>query len=351
MDYCLFFACDLRRANMRKASLIRADLRGACLRGASLTGADLSDADLREGSFATYDPKKGLNFTNKGTAWVEGGGGVDMRGVMLASANLTGVIATNSNFSDADMTRTIFIRGDLSGANLSGADLSLADLSQCVLKNVNMRNAVMVKTVIDYSSLQNVDMTGALTDKPAGKTFEALPLPLDDLRNLHGLWLSSKSTKGRRLDLSHFDLRDAPSFAKQDLTMIIAEHSVWLGQSLAQANIQASQFKNSDLRSCNFGSADMRGSDFSNCNLTGSKFRDVRLEPLLLDNQRFLKSNFSGTNLRHADFTNANLHDVNFANADLSYADFTGADVADTNFTGAKLDDAKINPGKISATA
>ena len=66
-------------------------------------------------------------------------------------------------------------------------------------------------------------MTGALTDKPAGKTLNQLPMPLDKLVALHKEWLDSEGEKGTRLDLSGYDLRKAKPFGKADLTMFIAE--------------------------------------------------------------------------------------------------------------------------------
>jgi uncharacterized protein YjbI with pentapeptide repeats len=343
LDYCQFYACDMRRANMRGASLVRADLRGARLRGASLTGANLSDADLRAGSFATYDSKSGVHFTNRGTAWIENSGVVDLRGVSLASANLSGVVATNSNFEDADLQKATFIHGDLSGANLSGANLSGADLSLCVMKNVILRSAVLIGTVVDPTNLINADMTGALTDKPAGKTLDQLPLSLEEMLKTHKRWLNTRGSQGQRLDLSGFDLRTILPLTKEDLTMIISEHAIWYGQNLSYADIQAAQFRFSDMRYCNFEAADLRGTDFMKATLTGAQFNKVHLEPLLLENKRYLKSNFSGAALCYADFRDASLRDVDFSNADLSFADFTGADVKGANFNNAILEEAKYD--------
>ena len=58
----------------------RADLAGAQLSRVDFGGADLTDADLREGSFASYDPKKGLSFSGDSAVWKDGLGGVDLRG-------------------------------------------------------------------------------------------------------------------------------------------------------------------------------------------------------------------------------------------------------------------------------
>jgi uncharacterized protein YjbI with pentapeptide repeats len=86
------------------------------------------------------------------------------------------------------------------------------------------------------------------------------------------------------------------------------------------------------MRNCNFESADLRGSHFSKANLTGSKFYKALFEPLVLEDKRVLRTNFSGASLRYTDFTSANLRDADFSGADLSFADFTGADIHGANF-------------------
>ena len=347
LDYCQFFAADCRNANFREASMVRADLRGACLRGAVMSNADLTDADMREGSFAFYDPEKGLSFASDNPEWKEGSGGVDMRGATLSSAKLSGAIATNSNFSDANLSKVTFARGDLSGANLSGANLVGADMSSCVLKNVNLRGANLVGVKMDVSGLVNVDMSGALTDKPMGMTIAELKIPLEELVGAHKLWLESKGANGQRMDLQGYDLRSIPHFGRVDLTMFLAEESVWQGFDFSRMNIQASRFGKSDLRACSFDAADMRGSHFHKTNMVGSKLRKAFLNPLMLEgSNRILKSNFSEANLRYADFTGANLREVDFSGADISFADFSGADITGADFHDAVTENAKIDLGK-----
>ena len=342
LDFCLMYACDLRKTNFHNASLIRADLRGACLRGAVMAGADLTSADLREGSFATFDPEKGLSFISESEAWKGGTGGVDMRGANLGSVKLSGAIATNSNFEDANLSKSVIVHGNLSGANLTGANLSGADLSQCEMRDVNLRGANLTGTLVDYSGLVNVDMTGALTDKPAGMTTENHEKTLEEMIRLHQAWLKSKGSEGQKLDLSGHDLRNAPSLVGANLTMLLAEKTVWYGLDLSQVNLQAAQLGEGDFRNCNFTGADLRGSQFKNCNMVGARCIRARLEPLQLDGNRELKTVFVGATLRYADFSQANLRDVNFTDADLSFANFSDANLRGTIFTNAKLHEAKI---------
>jgi len=344
LDYAVFYACDLRKANFTNASLIRADLRGACLRGAVMAGANLMEADLREGSYAKYDPDKGLTFTSDSEAWQEGTGGVDLRGANLGSVKLSGAIAINSNFEDANLSKSTIIRGNLSGANLAGANLAGADLSQCELKNVNLRGANLSGTLMDFSNLENVDLSGALTDKPTGHILSDPKPMLEEMIKNHQLWLKTQGEEGEKLDLSDHDLRNLVGLNGANFTMLVAERSVWYSHDLSRINLQAAMLRGSDFRHCMFTNADLRGSNFSKCNMVGSKFLRARLEPLFFDGSRLLKTSFAGANLRYSDFTNAVLRDVDFSGADLSFSIFTGSDTTGANFSKAIMQDTRIRP-------
>jgi uncharacterized protein YjbI with pentapeptide repeats len=344
LDYAVLYACDLRKANFSKSSLVRADLRGACLRGAIMAGANLTEADLREGAYATFDPEKGLTFASDSQAWQEGTGGVDMRGANLGSVKLSGAIAINSNFEDANLSKSTIIRGNLSGANLAGANLAGADLSQCELKNVNLRGANLSGTMMDYSNLENVDLAGALTDLPSGHTLSEKGIPIEEMIRLHQLWLKTQGDDGKKLNLSDYDLRNAPNLGGYNLTMIVAERCIFYGHDFSGASLQAANLRSSDFRHCIFKCADLRGSNFSKCNMVGAKFISAHLEPLYFDNNRTLRTNFSGVNLRYADFSGATLIEVDFSGADLSFANFKGANTTGSIFTGAITSDAALIP-------
>ncbi len=311
-----------------------------------MAGADLTGADLREGSFATYDPEKGLSFISDGDAWTDGSGGVDMRGANLGSVKLSGAIAINSNFADANLGKAKIIGGDMSGANLAGANLAGADLSMCKLQNVNLRGANLAGAMMDFSNLKNVDMTGALTNQPIGPTLSQLELPLDELLRLHRAWLKSNGIEGKRLDLSGYDLRDAPNMRGADLTMLIAENTTWHEQDFSNANLQAAQLKGGSFRNCNFTGADLRGTNFTDAIMVNSCFRNVRAEPLLLEgSKRTLKTNFSGAALRFTEIMQANLSEANFTKTDLCSANLSDSIITGADFSGALLTDAKMPKG------
>ncbi|MGE0109516.1 MAG: pentapeptide repeat-containing protein [Bdellovibrionales bacterium] len=342
LECTVFYACDLRNANFTESNLSRADLRGACMRGAIMAGANMEEADLREGSYAKYDPDKGLTFTSDSKVWKEGTGGADMRGANLASVKLAGTIAINSNFEDANLTKSTIVRGNLSGANLKGADLSHADLSQCELENVNLEGANLVGVKMDFSNLKDVNLEGVLTDRAMGETLDSQKVPLEELLEMHQVWIKTHGGQGAKLDLSRYDLRSGPSLVGANLTMLIAEHAIWYGRDLSRVSLQAALVRQGDFRQCIFRNADLRGSNFSKSNMVNAKFFNARLEPLMFEGGRSLKTSFKDANLRYANFSGADLRYVDFTGADLTAAILTDAHVKETIFDKAILTDAKM---------
>lgn len=343
LDYAVLYACDLRDANFTNASMVRADLRGSCMRGAIMAGANMAEADLREGSYATFDPDKGLTFTSESKVWKEGVGGVDMRGANLSAVKLSGAIAINSNFEDANLSKSTIIRGNLSGANLAGANLAGADLSQCELKDVNLRGANLTGVLMDFSNLVNVDMAGALTDQPMGQTIDKQPIPLEELIKLHQVWLKTQGADGQKLDLSDHDLRSAPSLVGANLTMLTAERTVWYGRDLSNISLQAALLRGGDFRHCNMTQGDFRGTNFSNANMVGAKFIKAHFEPLYFEGGRALRTSFNGANLRYTDFSGADLRNADFTGADLSSANLAGAQMEGADFSKAIMKDVKVD--------
>lgn len=47
-------------------------------------------------------------------------------------------------------------------------------------KNVSLRGANLTGAMMDFSNLENVDLSGALTDKPMGQTVDMQDVPLEE---------------------------------------------------------------------------------------------------------------------------------------------------------------------------
>ncbi|MCL9760237.1 NACHT domain-containing NTPase, partial [Frankia sp. AiPa1] len=63
---------------------------------------------------------------------------LDLRGISLAGADLTGAVLRDVDLSDADLTATTLVRAEILDSSLRGADLSRADLTGTVLRHCDL---------------------------------------------------------------------------------------------------------------------------------------------------------------------------------------------------------------------
>lgn len=113
--------------DLRGLDLSGANLTGAYLRGADLTGAVLSRANLTGASLP--DSK--------------------LYGADLSLANLTDTFLGRANLSDAHLTGALLSRSDLYGANLSNADLRRAYLVGADLSSASLAGAYMTGLALE----------------------------------------------------------------------------------------------------------------------------------------------------------------------------------------------------------
>src|SRR3569623_645599 len=198
--------CNLQNTRMDTATLFGADLQASGLRNADLTGADMFEADLREGVLAAADPKVGFRR-------IEAGGGNrvgDAQGAKLIGANLersklSGVIAVKADYTDAVLKEARLVRANLKQATMKGCDLSGADLSGADLGGAALRDAVLVGAKTLSWNVQNANMVGALTDKPAG--IAATSMPYKTMIQDHARWCESGGEQGTPSVFDGADLR------------------------------------------------------------------------------------------------------------------------------------------------
>ncbi|MEM7726249.1 MAG: pentapeptide repeat-containing protein [Cyanobacteria bacterium P01_A01_bin.45] len=150
----------MNRANFSRAVLKRANLNSARLISANLSSAQLSDADLRNAVLENAS----LTGADLGNA--------KFNEADLHSARLGRVIATGAQFSSANLTKTDWQGGDLSGAYFDGANLSDSNLSgtrltrtilrSANLENANLRNADLSLADLTGANLTNADFQGVI---------------------------------------------------------------------------------------------------------------------------------------------------------------------------------------------
>lgn len=230
------------------------DLAGENLRGLDLHGIDLSSADLRGAK---------LNSTN-------------LSGANLSSANLSGADATNMNASNTDMTYANLDFSLLGGSNLAGAYLGGSSMN--------------------YTSISQVDVTGATIDPWYYEHLNGHGLvgsPNGLPRNwavLRGVLVGPHcSTEGG--DLSGLDLRG------YDLS-----HSYLGGTNFAGANLSGANFTDVD-----FGGSNLQGADLSDAVITYGSARYADFSGATLDRVFFYRVNFEYASMQNASLSGTSI--------------------------------------------
>jgi uncharacterized protein YjbI with pentapeptide repeats len=349
-----FFACDLRNARLENANFTRADFRGAFVAGANLTGADLKDADLREGKVMERGDKGTLTQKATSPTYRESAGRTIFTGAKLTETDMSGARAAAADFSDADLSGVIVKDADFSGVNFEGANLSDADFTGSVLTNANLKSSIMSGTVLAMTETGGANLSEALTDVAIGSTLDALEKTLAELLEEHTAWIASAGKKGKRLDLSGYDMRAEPKLKTYPLTAIKAVGANFLAQDLQGLEAQSALLDRADFRDCKMQGADLRGSSFKHALFSRADLSDANLSPLQFAAEggatRLQRVNLSGANLRYCILRGANLCDAIMMGVDLSYAVLIDCDLRRADLTGAILTGADLTDCLMSGT-
>ncbi|MAF98946.1 MAG: hypothetical protein CMH26_09950 [Micavibrio sp.] len=339
-----FYGCDLRHANMRHSDLQRADLRGAYLAGANLTNANMSGIDLGEGIIMTRS-KNGTMVERPRLAG-EGGRTV-LTGAKLGHSTLDHARAAAAIFTDADLSGVSFYGANLEGADFEGANLTGSDLSGANLERVNMRACILTKAKLFDTERRGLDLTDSITDHAIGATIENLGRPLEELLEMHTLWIATSGKKGHQLDLSGYDLRDARNLKNYPLTAVMCIGANFLGQDMRHSELQSGVFDRSDFRDCRFNYADLRASSYKHAKFVRANLDGAKLNALEIQRgggeTYMARTDLSGANLRFASLKEADLRDSILMGVDLRDADLRGADLRRADFTGALIDYTKFD--------
>lgn len=332
LDHANLFGVDLQGADLTDASLRRADLRAACLRGANLTGADMFEADLREGAIATADREKGLRILEHLNRAGEASGAI-LAGANLERSRLSGVMALKADFSDAILKDAKLVRANLKQANMSGANMAGADLSGADLAGADLRDVILVGAKTFAWNVSQADMTGVLTDKPAGTA--VADLPYKEMIREHARWCETGGVEGKPSVFDNADLRALETIRGFNLTALSAKGAVFYGLDMEGVQLQGAMLAGCDLRACNLRRADLRGARLAGAKLAGADLRDAQMGPLLIGADRLLPADLTGANLKGADCARADMRQAMLVGADLSRANFVNATLRQANLTNA----------------
>ena len=176
---------------------------------------------LRRGAreWNDYSEKQGFNFPNYPDLR-----NADLQRLDLTGVNLTRALLTGCNFRGADLSLAILRGANLGGAELSSTKFIAADLREAHLNDVRLTLAEMQYAKLESALLINADLWGVkLTQAKMHKAELARASVWEtDLRGAQmthmNLWRASiVKSKLQEVDLSGSDMRLA-SFSEVDLT-------------------------------------------------------------------------------------------------------------------------------------
>lgn len=202
--------------------------------------------------------------------------GRNLTGVNLTDAFLGGQYALanpprvskfiRTNFTRANLTRTDFGYGNLTGANLTRASLSQTGLSKANLTGANLTGANFWNTQFDYANLTRANLTKMrFIGKNANLARPHFRNAILVNANLTGVKLGIDPRFGGG-GTTFLDLAYA-NFTRADLT----------GASLTGANAAVANFTRANLTNVDFRGANLAGANFTRANLTGANFLGVNL--------------------------------------------------------------------------
>jgi alpha-amylase len=155
---------DLSLADLSYAKLEDLNLRGAKIGGANLQGADLTNVNLEKAHlvFSLSDSSSG-NTVRKP---------VNLREAKLNKANLTGVDLSTANVEFAELREAVLISSklnktslkgsDMTDAQLGGANLLGADLSKTTLVRASFIRADLRQVTLKEAIFKDTDITGSI---------------------------------------------------------------------------------------------------------------------------------------------------------------------------------------------
>lgn len=204
--------------------------------------------------------------------------GLDLEGVCLYRANLTGAQLEGSNLQGADLRKADLSDAQLPEASIAGANLAGARLDGATLDDANLFGASLEGTSLRRASLQRAT---ASSIKASGAWLTEADLRGAALTNAHlnGAWLSRADLRQARLletDLSYANLDDA------DLTAAELNGARLREASLKRAKLAGTKVVYSDLSRARLEGASLRGADLTASKLVGASILGAHLDDAVL---------------------------------------------------------------------
>jgi len=277
----------LEQVNFKGASLKGANLSKSIMARANLEDADLSGANLAEANVGGVHAHW-TNFTDtnlKGAKLSKGDfTDADFTRAELEDVESLEIVANGTNFAEAHMPTMKFIESELKGTKFPKADLGTTVFMDCDIKDADFSEAGMNRCAFADVRLTNVRFDGA--------------------------------------DLT------SSCFAATDPEKAWMKDVRFRGANLTQCNFQGMKMQGTDLNgatleNANFGGADLSGADLSHAYAKSAQFRKARLAGARLDKINLMEGSLAKAYIVNASFVGANLYAVDFLRSVIEETDFS----------------------------
>ncbi len=270
----------------------------------------------------------------------------DFSWAYMASADLSRVIFTDSNLSDADLSGCNLYGAQFPGTdtNLSRAKfvdaiMSYAVMNQVTMPGANLTNSTMLSTKLSDANLQGSNFTGANMTKALLLNARVQNSNLADAN------LSEALIRNARLDNADLTRADLRKASVEDIHLP--------GATLAAAKLDELDLRTAQIDAkTNFTGASMQKVRLTGCLLPKVTFTRADLSEALLDNTDLTGGDFSYANLTKAKLTGGvKLYSASLSNATLTSTDFTGAQLGakEASFTMNKSLASDLNSGSVTS--
>lgn len=152
-------AIDLEGSNISGASLKKVKLWDANMTGVIAEGTDFSEACLENPDFTGANLKKAIFI------------GTSVKGASFQKANLQetnalGIFLMESNFTEADLSTINLSQADIFNVNfqsakLDNANLMMASLKWCKFKSASLKSALLKRADLDHADFDSADVENA----------------------------------------------------------------------------------------------------------------------------------------------------------------------------------------------
>jgi len=339
-------------ADLQNANFSSLDLRGVNLERANLTGADLQNS--KSGNIVGVPSALPADWTiDHGFLFGPGANlidadltDVDLSNIDLSTLKVGRIVGTPRALPDTWIVSNGYLIGP--GANLSGANLSGANLSDANLSNITSSNITGTPLALPPGwVLTQGYLIGPLANL-TGANLTGADLTGADLAGANLTTVSSGLIQGFAESLPP-DWRLVNGYLIGPLTNLSGANLS--GANLSEANLSEANLSEANLSEANLSEANLQGSNinrtkFTSANLAGISSRGTLGVPLNLPTGWTYSGGYligAGAKLRGAQLPGINLSGADLHGADLTGANLVRANLESTNLLGADWSDADLS--------